>query len=166
MTQSLNGDPEKWPLPASTCDQLHFLIFIAFYQHRDIGMALLNPLSGFQSMAASNHPLFPWNGQMIANSWDVQQLQQQKQQQQKEVESIQQKIAGMDWIGGGDDTSTSANSKSNRLQRRKVASIKHQGPVAHRHSNITVLPQFAYPILSNGTVIQLPVSLIALFLIG
>ena len=101
-------------------------------------MALLNQVGVLQSNASSIHPLFPWNSLSTGNDWNVRQQQQYAESKVKEVDTL--------------------NTAGHRINRRKVASIKHQGPIAHRNSNITVLPKFAYPILTNGSIIQIPVS--------
>lgn len=106
-------------------------------------MALSNQVSG-SSVSSSFHPLFPWNGISVGNGWDM-----QHHQQQVEMTNSKAKEA---------DVLKSTGSRISRLQRRKVASIKHQGPIAHRNLNVTVIPQFAYPTISNGTLIQIPVS--------
>ena len=94
-------------------------------------MALLNQVSGLQSVPSSFHPLFPWNIPSTGNDWNVPQE---------------------------DALYSTTSYRMNQLQRKKVPSTKHQGPIAHRNSNVTIRPQLAYPMLKNGSLIQIPVG--------
>lgn len=118
-------------------------------------MALFNAHSS-ASAGGGSHPLFPWNHQLSdegAVPWNSP-LDKSELIQLQQVEQLERLLEDQ-------AAKQSAASKERRRPSKTTPSPaqKQRGPIAVRtNSTVPVLPRFTYSVLSNGTLIQIPVS--------